>query len=565
MDKRAILAVVLSILVLILWTQFFSPQPPPPQEQPQTGTQEPAQAPEAGQKPKTASPAPASEPAVSKPAPNPTADSGRPARVIEVDNGAAIYKFSENGGRLVSCRLLGIKESSNQEAGLKELVQGLKPEESPLGLVTLKGSLQGLETALFEAQAGADQISARDQEKVIKFRWVSESGREVIKTYTIRPGKYLFGLKVEVVNHSQKTVDDNLGLVLNARHDPKEGGRYAFKGFGAYVNGELTEEKPKNLDESKIVAGQVSWGGYENSYFLQAVVPLSGQGSFKGSLLTGKQDENQPVIHVRYNTPPFSLAPGEKQEFDFEAFFGPKRIEVLKKAGHDLAASINMGWFDVIAKPFLYFLNYVEGVVKNFGVAIIVLTIGVKIIFWPLTQKSYKSMRAMQKLQPQMAKLKERYKDDKQKFNQEMMALYRAHKVNPMGGCLPMIIQIPVFIALYRLLDYAIELRHAPFMLWIDDLSAPDRLFEFPFSVPLMEQPYGIPVLTLLMGASMFLQQKMTPTPGDPTQAKVMLLMPIVFTFVFINFPSGLVLYWLTNNVLSIGQQLYVNRGLKKS
>jgi YidC/Oxa1 family membrane protein insertase len=160
-----------------------------------------------------------------------------------------------------------------------------------------------------------------------------------------------------------------------------------------------------------------------------------------------------------------------------------------------------------------------------------------------------------------MAKLKEKFKDDKQRFNQEMMALYKSRKVNPMGGCLPMVIQIPVFIALYRLLDYAIELRHAPFFLWIQDLSAPDRLFNFPIeSLPLMEPPYGIPVLTLLMGASMLIQQKMTPTPGDPTQAKIMMLMPIIFTFIFINFPSGLVLYWLTNNVLSIGQQMMVNK-----
>jgi YidC/Oxa1 family membrane protein insertase len=140
-------------------------------------------------------------------------------------------------------------------------------------------------------------------------------------------------------------------------------------------------------------------------------------------------------------------------------------------------------------------------------------------------------------------------------MNKEMMSLYKTYKVNPMGGCLPMVIQIPVFFALYRILGSSIELRHAPFFLWINDLSAPDRLFHLSFTIPYMTPPSGIPVLTLLMGASMFLQQKMTPTPGDPTQAKIMLLMPVIFTFMFINFPSGLVLYWLVNNVLSIGQQ----------
>jgi YidC/Oxa1 family membrane protein insertase len=194
---------------------------------------------------------------------------------------------------------------------------------------------------------------------------------------------------------------------------------------------------------------------------------------------------------------------------------------------------------------------------QNYGWAIIVLTILVKIIFWPLTHKSYKSMKDMQKLQPKMAKIREKYKDNREMMNQEMMALYKTYKVNPMGGCLPMVIQIPVFFALYSLLGYAIELRHAPYLLWINDLSAPDRL---PIGVMIPYVGYGIPVLTLLMGASMFIQQKMTPTTGDPTQAKIMLFLPVVFTFMFINFASGLVLYWLVNNVLSIGQQYYINK-----
>jgi YidC/Oxa1 family membrane protein insertase len=169
-------------------------------------------------------------------------------------------------------------------------------------------------------------------------------------------------------------------------------------------------------------------------------------------------------------------------------------------------------------------------------------------------------MKEMKKLQPKIMKLREKFKDDRQKMNQEMMQLYKTYKVNPMGGCLPMVIQIPVFIALYRLLDYSLELRHAPFWLWIQDLAAPDRLFHFGFKIPFMDPPAGIPVLTILMGAGMVLQQKMTPTPGDPTQAKLMMLMPVFFTVIFINFPSGLVLYWLVNNILSIGQQVLINK-----
>ena len=162
-----------------------------------------------------------------------------------------------------------------------------------------------------------------------------------------------------------------------------------------------------------------------------------------------------------------------------------------------------------------------------------------------------------------MAGIREKHKDDKKRLNEEMMGLYKIYKINPMGGCLPMIVKIPVFFALFRILGSCIELRHAPFMLWITDLSAPGRLFSFSFKIPFMAPPYGIPVLTLLMGASMFIQQKMTPTPGDPAQAKIMMFLPLIFTFMFINFPSGLVLYWLVNNILSIGQQYRIHRSPK--
>jgi YidC/Oxa1 family membrane protein insertase len=169
-------------------------------------------------------------------------------------------------------------------------------------------------------------------------------------------------------------------------------------------------------------------------------------------------------------------------------------------------------------------------------------------------------MSEMKKIQPLMAQIREKYKDDKKKMNEETMALYKTYKVNPLGGCLPMVVQIPVFFALYRMLYEAIELRHAPFIGWITDLAAPDRLLHFSFTVPFMEPPYGIPVLTIIMGATMFIQQKMSPPMGDPMQAKMMMMMPVVFTFIFINFSSGLVLYWLINNIVSISQQYYIQK-----
>jgi YidC/Oxa1 family membrane protein insertase len=223
---------------------------------------------------------------------------------------------------------------------------------------------------------------------------------------------------------------------------------------------------------------------------------------------------------------------------------GPKDEDLLKKLGVGAEKLIDFGWFTIIAKPLLWFLKLTNRITGNFGLDIIILSILIKIIFIPLTQISMKSMKEMQKVQPEMNRLKEQYKNDKAKLQQEIMLLYKRRKINPMSGCLPMVIQIPVFIALYNALQYTIEMRHAPFFLWIRDLAAKDPIYITP----------------LIMGATMVLQQKMTPTAADPTQAKMFLLMPVMFTFLFLNFPSGLVIYWLVNNVLSIAHQYYLNK-----
>ncbi len=239
---------------------------------------------------------------------------------------------------------------------------------------------------------------------------------------------------------------------------------------------------------------------------------------------------------------------------------GPKSQKVLGQYDNSLKNAINFGFFNIIAKPLLITMNIIYGVIPNYGIAIILLTILIKLIFWPLGTKSYKSMNKMKKVQPLMMEIREKFKGDKTKMNQETMALYKTYKVNPASGCLPLLVQMPIFFALYRMLYQAIELRHAPFVGWISDLSAPDRLFEFNFAIPMMQAPHGIPMLTLLMGASFLLQQKMTPTAGDPMQAKMMMLMPIFMTVLFINFPAGLVLYMFVNNLISMGQQYYIQK-----
>ncbi len=387
----------------------------------------------------------------------------------------------------------------------------------------------------------------------VSFRWSSKQGLTVIKTYTLSYDSYRIDLDIQVINNTTHPLDDNLALVLENRFPPSTSNSRAFQGALRFIDGKYKETALGKIDKEEVLTGKIKWGALADTYFMGAIVPLEEQ-----QIVSLKMSKPAPeFLKMTFVAPPWTLAPKEEKQIRYALYFGPRDTRILQPLGLELEKAVNFGFFDIISKPLLWVLRFFNGFLNNYGWSIIILTILVKILFWPLTHKSYKSMKDMQKLQPKIAKLREKYKDNKEKLNQETMALYKTYKVNPMGGCLPMVIQIPVFFALYSLLGYAIELRHAPFFLWINDLSAPDRL---PIGIQIPYVGNGIPVLTLLMGASMFIQQKMTPTTGDPTQAKMMLFLPVIFTFMFINFAAGLVLYWLVNNVLSIGQQYYINK-----
>ena len=361
-------------------------------------------------------------------------------------------------------------------------------------------------------------------------------------------------LDVAMDNKADTPVEDSLVLSL-VNHQPETKSRYVFIGPSLLLDGSLKELDTKDFAEEGAFTGEISWVAYEERYFLTAVMPkdeTAGACHFSGP--------NNGSIVSRLIHPGLKLPAGSANTSQYKLYFGPKRIADLKLAGNRLEDAVDFGFFDLFAKPCLWLMNKIYSYVPNYGVAIILLTILIKIALWPLGNKSYKSMADMKKIQPLMTEIRQKYASDKKKMNEELMRLYRTYKINPMGGCLPMVVQIPVFFALYRMLYEAVELRHAPFFGWIQDLSAPDRLFHFGFSIPFMEPPYGIPVLTIVMGATMFLQQKMTPPMGDSTQAKLMMFMPIIFTVIFINFSSGLVLYWLINNIISIGQQYYISK-----
>ena len=382
------------------------------------------------------------------------------------------------------------------------------------------------------------------------FSGFTANGVAITQTYRFHADRYGIDLAVTAANPTDNPVNGVFRTTLRSVPPKEKGSYYAYVGFALLLDSKLDEIEVEDPGEEKSARGDIGWVSYEDNYFISAVVPqIPAKGSFTGKRLSSG------VLEGVFLPAAVSLPPSAQATSEYQLYLGPRELGILKKFGKNLDQAINFGWTDIIAKPLLYVLRFFDQYLHNYGVSIILLTILVKILFWPLTHKSYKSMKEMQKLQPRMAKLREKYKGDKQKLNQEMMALYKTYKVNPMGGCLPMVVQIPVFFALFRVLGACIELRHAPFVFWINDLSAPDRLFHFSFQIPFMTAPYGIPVLTLLMGASMFVQQKMTPSPGDPAQAKIMMFLPVIFTFMFINFPSGLVLYWLVNNLLSIGQQ----------
>ncbi len=456
--------------------------------------------------------------------------------------------LSEKGAAVVSMVLKNYKETVAADSPLKELIPpALSGGTALLSLTGVTGN--GTSHGLYTTQSADSILIDHDPQQVL-FTYTTSDNIHIVKSYRFFPDSYLVDLTVAITNGGSKPISGEIKLGLRDLTSADPATRsYGFEGPSGYVNGKLEQVKIKKIDEQNRLAGKIEWIAIERLYFMDSLVCKT---PVEGYMALSKQDNtitNQMVLPLK------DLAVGEQRDSEFSLFMGPKSISILKAAGHHLDRALDFGWVDFIARPCLYFMNFIYKYIPNYGIAIILLTIITRLIFWPLAQKSYKSMNDMRRLQPLMQEIREKYKDDKVKLNQETMALYRTYKINPLGGCLPMIIQLPVFFALYRMLYQAIELRHAPFFGWINDLSAPDRLLHFDFKIPFMSPPYGIPVLTLIMGATMLVQQKMSPPAGDPTQAKMMMLMPIVFTFIFINFPSGLVLYWLVSNLVSITQQ----------
>jgi YidC/Oxa1 family membrane protein insertase len=452
---------------------------------------------------------------------------------VDFENDFYTIQFNKRGGVISSVELSQYRQENSPEA---DKVSLLDREHEISSLYILSGSGFGLNgNEVYEVT----QRSVNNQDEVI-FEARLDNDIRISKVFRFLPDSYLVNVQVDLVNESGTTLQDGVQIALNNFWDESfADNRFDYIGFTSYVDGELHEDEVKEITSaSKTYTQEVSWSGYTTKYFLSALVDTNGVFDAVSLERDGKRISN--IAHIS----DLSIGADSKVSFSFDVYLGPKDVDYLSTAGENLTEVVDFGFFSFLSKPLHLCLNFFYDYVHNYGVAIIILTLIIKLLFWPLTQKSYASMKAMQTLQPEMKKLREKYRGDKEGLNRSMMELYKKHRVNPLGGCLPMLVQIPVFIALYKVLLSTIELRHAPFALWITDLSVKD--------------PYYI--TPVIMGITMFIQQKMTPSTMDPLQAKMMLAMPVVFTFIFLNFPSGLVLYWLVNNILTIFQQYLIYR-----
>ncbi len=553
MEKRTLIAIVLSLLVLVFWEYYFGlmrPVETPPQQQTTPATPPPAS--------QSQQPAPSSQ------APFP--QSLPEERLTHLDQHfeswtieSSLYKMQilAPGARINSFQLKQFRETVDPQSPPMELAPSRMSGYLPVAVDLLQHQDLQLSTRKFESQAPSNiTIGPNDASPSISFSTEVPDKVRLIKTFNLQPDSYVIDMQVQVDNLSQESLLDQLGVsfYFQPYTDPAQESSYNPSQLTVFEKGATANYPVKDLLKNDVTfKSPLGWVGYENNFFTQSLVPIDDVGY---QIVPRVLDSATQLIQVVYLTDPFQIGANQSKTFNLRLYLGPKELSQLAKAEHNLAQAVDYGWFTIIAKPLVYVLHAFYKFFHNYGVAIIMLTVLIKILFWPLTHHSFKSMQSMKKIQPKIQQLREKYKDDKEKMNQELLGLYRTYKVNPLGGCLPMVLQIPVFFALYRMLNGAVELRHQPFMLWMNDLTAPDRL-HIGFDIPYLG---GLPVLTILMGVSMFIQQKMTPTTGDPRQEQIMLLMPVIFTVFFINFPSGLVLYWLVNNVLSIAQQYWINR-----
>jgi len=590
-ERNFLIFMVLTMALIFGWMYFFgkfqtkkNPPPKPPAEQPgQPGKPSPtpgAEIPKPG-------PMALSQGATVKAPATLTRPSGKlasapefPVKAVLVESQLYKIKFTTKGAVPTSWELKKYLdrvyfplEISLKWPPLKKLA---KFEPVPIDLVNpglankpllrskiMLNNLQVPEDAAWKVDR--TEISVKDSPASLTFTLPLAQGIALKKIYTFYPDKYEADLKIEFEGTEADPGLCQVDFGMNYIFEPLSRlARINFHGPIIYdpqkkavrtSTNDLNKEAKTRLENPNynqdVARGSTAdWAGFTDSYFLTALLaptdaPLSYHAYYSGdpAALNDKNSDKEYSLDITFH--PNSRLLAAHNLAALQLYFGPKEKELLQKSRPSLGLAIDYGWLAPIAIPLMYALKYTEKAVKNFGWSIIILTIILRMAMFPLMRKSQQSMKELQKLQPEMEKIRKKYPNDKMKQQEEIYALQRKYKINPLGGCLPMVVQIPIFFAFYKVLIVSIELRHAPWILWIPDLSSRDPLL----------------ILPLLMGLSQYLMQKLTPTAGaDPTQMKMMQLMPLIFTFMLVYFPSGLLLYWTVSNIIGIGQQIYVNK-----
>ncbi len=514
MEKRTLLAIILSVLIIIVFQYISAKRAPIKTEGGKVEPREKGVADIGEVKTRRAVKPP---------------DLASEGRGIVVETQLYRAVLNEADGSLIAIELINYRDRVGKDG-------------KPIDILKQNGKRGVIHADILDRELVSSNAVFRSdiKEAVIKsgkgnvvLKWKNPKGGYIIKTYTFYADRYIIDVEIEIGNIGTPPYGMRFSCNLPAGVKKHED---IYLSRGVWFNGKEFEKKEsEKWDEAGSLKRDVFWAGMDSKYFLIALIMEKG-----GRAVFSRKDE-RAIVEL-------SDVIKEDRRLKITIFAGPKQIEILKGMGIGLERTIEFGYFGFLARPFLYVLKFFYRITGNYGYAIALLTMIIKIIFFPLSIYQFRSMKEIQKLQPKITALREKYKNEPEKLNKEIMQLYRIHKVNPFGGCLPIIVQIPVFFALYKVLLIAIELRHAPFIMWIKDLSDYDHYYITP----------------VLMGVTMFIQQWITPSGGDPTQEKMLLFLPIFFTIISIYFPSGLVLYWLINNILSIIQQIFINRMLKE-
>lgn len=600
-NRNMILAIVLSVLILIGFQYGYDliypkpAQPPVPAQQetvettptapgttapgataPGTtapGTTAPGTEPAGVNIPTPGSPmAPAAAPSPLAPSPAATRKSvlGQSQR-IPINTPRLHGSIALTGGRLDDLTLASYRETIDPNSPEIILFSPPATPDAHFVQVGWVGSLGAgeLPDSSTVWRTDGDELTPQSP---LTLSWTSPSGLVFKRTFAVDDG-FLFTVTQTVENGSAADVTLTPYALISRLGTPHTGGYYILhEGPLGVFDGTLKEIKYKDLAEAGTIQqkSRGGWVGITDKYWLSALV--ANHDDSITSRFFHETYEGRDRYQVDFVGAPLSLAPGVTASAESRIFAGAKEVKLLDRYRDQYQIdrfdrAIDFGWFYFLTKPLFYFLIFIHGVVGNLGVAILLLTVTIKLLFFPLANKSYVAMSKMRQLQPEITKLKERFGDDKARFNQEMMALYKREKVNPASGCLPVLIQIPVFFALYKVLFVTIEMRHAPFFGWIQDLAAPDptsvwNLFGLIPWDPATVIPHflNIGAWPLIMGFTMWLQQRLNPQPPDPVQARMFMLLPFVFTFFLASFPAGLVIYWAWNNTLSIIQQWVIMR-----